>query len=194
MASVRPFAKMGQQAKAELVKRLTKLGEDAMRYAFERGYSSVQRSPTSAKAKKGDMQAWTDVKGNLRDSFASAVYVDGILQSETIKFFNEAPTSKHGRRVAEDYLKKIHPNMGKNMVTVVVVAAMQYTQYLESGRHRGGYKIRVVSSAKDFIDRNYWAYVYDVYKRFEIAKPQVKVVRGDIYDTSHADYVPANRE
>lgn len=193
MATVRPFAKMGRQAKADLVNRLTKLGEDAMRYAFERGYSSVQRSPTSKKAEKGDTHAWTDVKGNLRDSFASAVYIDGVLQPQTIKFYNDSPTSKYGRKVAEDYLKKIHPNMGQNVVSVVVVAAMQYTQYLESGRHRGGYKIRVVSGAKDFIDRNYWAYIYDVYKRFEIDKPKVKVVKGDIYDTSFADYVPAKR-
>lgn len=180
---------MGQRAKADLVKRLTKLGEDAMHYAFERGYRSVARSRTSRKFEKGDTMAWTDVSRNLRDSFASAVYIDGVLQPDTVRYLSQSPTSKRGREAANNYLNRIHPNKGKNIISVVVVAAMQYVQYLESGRHMGGYKIRVVSTARDYIDKNYWAYVYDVYKRFEIGKPQVKVVRGDINDPYY-DYRP----
>lgn len=189
----REFSKMGKKAKADLIVRLTKLGQDAMDYAFNKGFMSVTRSKTSKKFKQGDTMAWTDVSGNLRDSFASAVYVDGVLQRETVKYYANTPISDRGRRVVDDYLNKIHPMRGKNTVSVVVVSAMQYAQYLESGRHRGGYKIKVVSSANDYINKNWWAYVYDVYKRFEIGKPKVKVVRGDIRDDSYADYIPPKR-
>lgn len=189
----REFAKMGQKAKEDLVQRLTKLGEDAMRYAFDKGYASVTRSETSRKYKEGDTKAWTDESGDLRDSFASAVYVDGVLRRDTVKYLNSSPKSPHGRKVVDDYLNSIHPNRGKNNATVIVVSAMQYGLYLEQGRHRGGYKIQVVSAATDFINRNYWAYVYDVYKRFEIGKPNARVIRGNINDLTHSEYVPPKK-
>lgn len=181
----REFAKMGERAKKDLVVRLTKLGYDAMVYAYEQGFKSVPRSPSSEKFKKGDTMAWTDVSGDLRDSMASAVYIDGKL--ETKKYLNPTPQSKHGRQVVDEYLQNIHPK-GKNHITVIVVSAMKYTRYLEEGTHKGKYKIRIISAARDFIDRNYWAYVYDIYKRFEIGKPQAKVIKGSAWDFTHYQY------
>lgn len=182
--AIRQFAKMGQKAKEDLVLRLTKLGEDAMRYAFDRGYASKTRSRGSKKFQTGDTQAWTDVSGALRDSFASAVFVNGVLRKESVKYIENAPTSKWGRRFVDDYLNRVHPY--KNGIGVIVIAAMPYTKYLEQGTHRGGYKIKVVSAARDYIDRNYWAYVYDVYKRFEIGKAKVRIIKGDIDPYYHA--------
>lgn len=182
--AIRQFEQMGKKAKEDLVVRLTKLGEDAMRYAFDQGYASKTRSTTSKKYQEGDTKAWTDEKGNLRDSFASAVYVNGVLRPESVKYIENAPTSKWGRQFVDEYLNRIHPY--KNGIGVVVVAAMPYTKYLEQGTHKGGYKIRVVSAAKDFVERNYWAYVYDVYKRFEIGKSKVRVIKGTIDPYYHA--------
>lgn len=182
--AVRQFSQMGKKAKEDLVVRLTKLGEDAMRYAFDKGFASTPRSQGSQKFEQGDTRAWTDVSGALRDSFASAVYVNGNLRSESIKYISDTPTSKWGRRFADEYLNRVHPFKGG--IGVIVIAAMPYTKYLENGTHKGGYEIRVVSSARDFIDRNYWAYTYDVYKRFEIGKSKVRVIRGDIDPYYHA--------
>lgn len=195
--TIRPFEKMGKQAKKDLVARLTKLGYDAMVYAFDKGVHSERRrnakgGPISenyrkwliSKGKNPNL-AWDDVDGNLRDSFASAVYIDGKLETKT--YLNPSPSSPHGRQVVDEYLRNIHPK-GKNHITVIVVSAMKYTKYLERGEHAGKYKIRIVSAARDFIDKNYWAYVYDVYKRFEIGKPQAKVVKGSVWDFTHYQY------
>jgi hypothetical protein len=176
---------------------LTKLGEDAMRYAFEQGFRSTLRRNAKGGAisqeyrdwlvahGKDPNKAWDDISGDLRDSFASAVYVDGDLKTK--RYLNPSPQSPHGRAVVDEYLQNIHPK-GKNHITVIVVSAMKYTRYLEKGTHAGKYKIRIVSAARDYIDEHYWAYVYDVYKRFEIGKPQAKVIKGSPWDFTHYQY------
>ena len=44
-------------------------------------------------------------------------------------------------------------------MVLVCVAAMHYTKYLEEGRHRGGYKIQVISAARDYVDQNFNKYL-----------------------------------
>lgn len=189
----REWEKMGKAIHAELIKRATILGEKAMNYAFEKGYASHIRVNATGKNLKGDTLAWTDVTGNLRDSFASAVYIDGVLQKETVRYLTPTPTAtkggRRGRQAADDYLNKIHPYKGKNTIAIIVVAAMQYTAYLEQGRHMGGYKIRVVSGAKDYINKHYQEMIEGVYKRWNIKKPLYRVVKGDVNDP-YFDYVP----
>ena len=179
--AVRYFQQMGKKLQKLLIKRMTQLGEDAMRYAFELSFRD-KRIPYSG--------TWTHRTHNLGDSFASAVYVDGVLQKETIRYIYDTPQSKRidymarmsGRDAVNSYLERIHPNSQKGDVTVIVVAAMYYTKFLEEGTYGRGLfnpKIRVVSGARDYIDRNYWVYTYDIYKRWSLPKPKAKVVRGD---------------
>ena len=189
--ALRYFGQMGKQSQDLLIKRMTQLGEDAMNYAFELSFRS-QRIPYSG--------TWTHQTHNLADSFASAVYVNGELQRNSIRYVFKTPQSnktgtydlKTGRQAVNDYLERIHPRAERGDVTVIVVAAMYYTKYLEAGTYgRGGGNppIKVVSGARDYIDRNYWAYVYDIYKRWELPRPNAKVIKGDqmgVYDLYHA--------
>lgn len=185
---IRAWTDMGEKVKMELIERATILGKEAMEYAYEKGYSSTPRSMTSLKYMSGDRDAWTDVKGNLRDSFVSAVYVGGTLIKDSVRYLESNPTGKHGRKAADEFINSIHPFAKKDEITIVVAAAELYAQYLESGRHRGGYKIRVISGAKDYINAHYKEMVEGVYKRWNIKKPLYKVVRGNIRDPYY-DYI-----
>lgn len=194
----REFEKMGVRAKEDLIDRLTLLGEDALRYAFDETFQKKPRpNPNNNPSVAKKPNAWTHRSYNLYDSFASAVYVDGQLREDTVRYLSPYPLSKsktkNGRDTVNEYLRKIHPYRGRNVVTVIVVAAMIYTQYLESGRHRGGYKIKVIAPARKYIRDNWWRYVDGVYKRFNVTKPKVRVVAGDIRDTWF-DYVSPNKD
>lgn len=198
------FAKMGVEARRILVSQLAQLGKDAIDYAFKQGFRSKPRRINNEKYRqwliskgKDPNSAWDDISGNLRDSFGSAVYVNGELQRDTIRFANDNPIGgrtrdaidpRPGREVLLDYFNKIHPNRGKNDVTLVCVAAMYYTKFLEAGTHRGAYKIRVVSAATDYIKRNWEQAVSGIYKQLRIKKPSSRVVRGDIQPLKDSGY------
>lgn len=190
------FAKVGEDAKRILVDKVAQLGQDAIKYAFEKGFRSRSRNYSSkayhnwlVKKGKDPNRAWDDITGNLRDSFGSAVYINGELQPHTIRYANETPIGRDttngvdgrsGREALNDYLRSIHPNQGKNEITLVCVAAMYYTRFLERGTHAGHYKIRVVSAATDYIKRNWERAVDGVYKELKIKKPASRVIRGNI--------------
>lgn len=198
------FAKMGVEARRILVSQLAQLGKDAIEYAFKQGfrktprhYGNINYHKWLISKGKDPNNAWDDVTGNLRDSFGSAVYVNGELQKDTIRFANDNPIGgrtrdaidpRPGREVLLDYFNKIHPNRGKNDVTLVCVAAMYYTKFLEAGTHRGAYKIRVVSAATDYIKRNWEQAVSGIYKQLRIKKPSSRVVRGDIQPLKDSGY------
>ncbi len=198
------FAKMGVEARQLLVERLAQLGQDAIDFAFKQGFRSKPRNYGNiayhnwlVSKGKGPNSAWDDITGNLRDSFGSAVYVNGELQRNSIRFANDNPTGERtrdaidprpGREVLLDYFNKIHPNRGKNDVTLVCVAAMYYTKFLEAGTHRGHYKIRVVSSASDYVRRNWERAVSGIYQQLRIKKPSTKVIKGDIQPLKDSGY------
>lgn len=198
------FAKMGVEAKKLLVDKLAQLGQDAINFALKQGFKKYSRRITNERyrkwlEKKGKdpNNAWDDITGNLRDSFGSAVYVNGELQRNTIKFANDNPTGERtrdaidprpGREVLLDYFNKIHPNRGKNDVTLVCVAAMYYTKFLEAGTHRGHYKIRVISAASDYVRRNWERAVSGIYQQLRIKKPSTKVIKGDIQPLKDSGY------
>lgn len=197
------FSKMGEQAKEELIMALKNLGQDAIDYAYKNGFMS-KLNPR----KKDDTQSivWKHETGNLHDSIGSAVYVNGELREDTICYvgggqgatFGKTTTdsidSRSGRTVLLEYLRKIHPNKGKNTVTLVCVAAMYYTKFLESGtyanytdkdgnkvkRASSKWKIRVISGATDYIKQNQDRYTSRVYKKLGIRFPNSKVIRGDV--------------
>ena len=198
------FAKMGVEARQLLVERLAQLGKDAIDFAFKQGFRSRPRNVGNiayhkwlVSKGKDPNNAWDDITGNLRDSFGSAVYVNGELQRNTIRFANDTPTGERtrdaidprpGREVLLDYFNKIHPNRGKNDVTLVCVAAMYYTKFLEAGTHRGHYKIRVISSASDYVRRNWERAVSGIYQQLRIKKPSTKVIKGDIKPLKDSGY------
>lgn len=202
MAVRQSFAAMGKEAKRRLIEAVADLGEEAIKFAFNQGYKGslsarrqfigydiVTRKPVWAwmepRPDKGN--GWYSRRGNLHDSFGSAVYVDGVLQSGTIRYVDEETWAKSsdprfgfGRRALNEYFNRIHPKNKKNEVMLVVVAAMPYTKFLEKGSHAGGYRIRVISGARAYIDKN-WHKVEDkVYKHLGLKKPASRVIKGDM--------------
>lgn len=204
MAVRSSYAKMGVRAKEELVKRVAQLGKDAIDYAFKQGFRSKPRYIGNIayhnwlkRKGKDPNKAWDDISFNLRDSFGSAVYVNGELREDTIRYANETPKGgrtrdaidpRSGREALMDYFRKIHPNRGKNDITLICVAAMYYANLLEKGWHGGGYKIRVISNAADYVKRNWERAVDGVYKSLKIKKPASRVIRGDIKPLKDAGF------
>lgn len=184
--AVRYFQQMGMKSQEELIKRYTTLGEDAMWHAFHFSFRETKM--------EGETGVWSHISHNLADSFGSAVYVDGVLRRETVRYINRSPQStrrdkysnERGREAIDNYFNKIHPFAGTGDICVVVAAAMYYTKFLEEGSY--GYngaaglrpKIRVVSAARDYIDRNWWYYMRDIYVRWQLPKPKARIVRGDM--------------
>lgn len=196
MAVRSSFAKMGVRAREELVKRVSQLGKDAIDYAFQRGFRKYGRRIDDKKYRKwliskgkDPNKAWDDITGNLRDSFGCAVYVNGELRRDTINFANDNPIGERtrdaidprsGREALIDYFNKIHPGRGKNDIILVCVAAMYYTKFLEEGTHGGNYKIKVISSASEYVRRNWEKAVSGIYAKLRIKKPKSRVIKGDI--------------
>lgn len=129
------------------VQKLAKLGYDAIMYAYNRkGFEHKTR--------------------NLHDSYGSAVYVNGNLIESSIRYIggelskkDDPLTKKSGRETLNDFFKRSHYGRAKGEMVLVCVAAMHYTKYLEEGRHRGGYKIQVISAARDYVDQNFNKYL-----------------------------------
>lgn len=129
------------------VQKLAKLGYDAIMYAYNhRGFEHITR--------------------NLHDSYGSAVYVSGTLIESSIRYVggelsrkDDPLTKKSGRETLNDFFKRSHYGRAKGEMVLVCVAAMHYTKYLEEGRHRGGYKIQVISAARDYVDQNFNKYL-----------------------------------
>lgn len=198
------YAKMGVEARQKLVERVAQLGKEAIVYALKKGFRSKPRHVGTmsyrnwlTKQGKNPNLAWDDITYNLLDSIGSAVYVDGVLQENTIKFANDTPLGgrtrdaidpRSGRQALMDYFRQIHPNRGKGDITLICVAAMYYTKFLEAGTHAGGYKIKVISSAADYVRRNWEKAVDGIYKQLKIKKPASKVIRGDIKPLKDSGY------
>lgn len=103
--------------------------------------------------------------GNLIDSTACAVYVDGELVEDSIMYANDydmsiAPSKvkkqsyafnsgMKGREAIKEWFENNkHLDTRSNTVQLVVVAAMHYGYYLETGSY-GGPEIRVISGIAD---------------------------------------------
>lgn len=111
--------------------------------------------------------------GNLIDSTACAIYVDGELVEDSIMYavdhemsikpsrikkqsyaFNSGMT---GREAIEEWFSENkHIHNKKNTVQLVTVAAMHYGYYLETGSY-GGPRIRVISGIADAIEDEIWS-------------------------------------
>ena len=133
---------------ADLVAQLTKLGQEACKYAVER-------------------RGYTHRKKNLRDSIGSAVYVDGKLVESSKRFaFSKSSTGTYqdrgdggtgewieGRDALNRYWDE-HKTLenARNTVELVVVAGVFYSGILEDK----GYQ--VISAATDYLESQMGTY------------------------------------
>jgi hypothetical protein len=118
---------------------------------------------------------------NLHDSYGSAVYVDGVLIEESIRYIGgilsrkvDPKTKKTGRETLEDYFHSHRFGVTNHEIVVIVVAAMYYSGILES---QGRY---VITPARDYIDANWENAMASVLSKYGIKeKPKARVVKGD---------------
>ena len=158
------------------VQKLSALGYKAIMYAYGEGHSP---NPPTYKEPVGDGK-WRHRTGNLHDSFASAVYVNGALIEDSIRYIGPQIAWERtdyeyavGRSHAWWYLHN-PPVDVSGEITLLCLAAMYYAEYLEDGTHRGGYHIQVISAASDYI-QEHWHEVED--EVFGIAK--VRYIAGE---------------
>lgn len=191
---------MSEQAKQALIDATAELGQKAIQYAFNQGYKG-SLSPRKAFMgyedghkpiwswidKKPSKDGWYSRTGALHDSFGSAVYVNGQLQKNTIRYVDDSLWQNgrmnrwNGRQALLDYFNRIRPRSKKNEVSLIVIAAVPYTLFLEKGLHAGRYKIRVISGAREYIDQHWHEIEEKVYNKLGLRKPNARVIKGDVY-------------
>ena len=191
---MRPFtrqslAAMSEEARELMISAVADLGEKAITDAFKRQHRGWGR-PKGSKEK-----AWYSETGNLHDSFGSAVYINGVLRKDTIRYVDNNTWSTEsdsrygrGRDAVNNYLERIKPTSKKNEVYLVCVAAMPYANALERGTHAGGYEIRVISGARDYIDAHWHEIESKVYAKMGLRKPASRIKRGDVKLYNDAGY------
>ena len=178
-------ARLGAEYKAavtEHIRNLTKLGNDAIHYAYNKGHArgDARRHPY----RDGK---WRHRSYNLHDSFGSAVFMNGAVIQNSIRVIEggsktsglsktpDRQSHKTGREKLLEYFNKAHYGLKRGEIVLVCMVAMYYGGYLEKGVHKGRYKIQVISAARDFIDKNYKSYVID--KGRTLVKRYAKVLK-----------------
>lgn len=166
----------------DIVRALKPLGKKAMLHAYLTGHTDAPRPP------KGDSSMkWRHKLGNLHDSFASAVYVNGVLVQSSVQYIanpiskkRDPRTGKNGRQTVKDFLLKNSFGAKNNEIVLVVIAAMFYTKWLED-EYTGTGRFIVISPAKDYINQNWWSYVEPVYRKhgLPLVKPKSRVIKGE---------------
>lgn len=168
----------------DIVRALKPLGKKAMLHAYHTGHTDAPRRYTEY-TPKGDYK-WRHRLGNLHDSFASAVYVNGVLVQSSVQYIanpiskkRDERTGKKGRQTVKDYLLKYSFGAKNNEIVLVVVAAMFYTKYLED-QDSGSGRFIVISPAREYINQNWWSYIEPVYRKYglPLVKPKSRVVKG----------------
>lgn len=158
-----------QSTKEAYIYDLTRLGEDAIHYAYEMGNTSKpKRYEYDEEGNRHPIPdgKWRNITFNLHDSIGSAVFEGGKVREESIRFLGEEKSQTNDRRlgikgrdVLLDYFHSATYGKSKDEIVLVCMAAMYYTKYLEKGTHIGGYQIRVISYATDYIERNWDSYI-----------------------------------
>ena len=152
-------------AMGRYVAKLAVLGYEALMYAYNEGHAEGNKP--KKKNEKGQIERdgkWRHRSRNLHDSFGSAVYVNGVLQEDTIRYIGpELSDDKYGRAELRRYFREPDADVSGD-VCLLCVAAVYYAQLLEEGRHVGGYKIKVISGASDYINAHIGEIEDDVFK------------------------------
>ena len=162
--------------------------------------NAMQRDMVAALAKLGyfammdayGKHSFTHRSRNLHDSYASAVYVNGELIEDSIRYVGgilsrkiDYTTHKNGRDTVNEYLHSHHFGGKNNEMVLVVIAALFYAGILEAGdinsSGRGpGQKYIVISPARDYIDKYYKSVLSSVYDKYGIKdKPKARVIKGE---------------
>lgn len=146
---------------------------------------------------------------NLHDSYASAVYVGGVLVKDSVEYLGnpmsrklDPVTKKNGRQTVDDYLERVSFGKKNNEIILIVVAAMFYAGILEAewgatgspfrsknrSRKATGKadRIAVINPARQYIKLHYDETVASVYAKYGIkTKPKTRVVKGEKIKYAH---------
>lgn len=175
----------------DMVRALKPLGHAALVHAYKEGHTDAPRIrlkgirvPTLKAGSSSDGK-WRHRTGNLHDSFASAVFVGGVLVQSSVQYLGgtiskkrDRETNKSGRQTVRDYLQRISFGKKNDEIILVVVAAMWYTYWLERGVLTD--KFVVISPAREFIQKNWQRYVEPIYRKYGIKeKPKARVIKGE---------------
>ena len=172
----------------DMVRELKALGHDALMYSY---IKSNFKNRTY----------------NLHTSYASAVYVRGVIVASSIQFLGspistkkDKRTGKTGRQTAKDYLYSHSFGASNNEIVLVVIAAMYYAGILEAGGMKRvktgsstGPKTKrvatsrgpsdrylVISPAKDYINQRIGEVVSRINAKYGIEKmPKTRVIKGE---------------
>lgn len=184
MAGVTHLKYLKDNVERDIVRALKPLGKKAMLHAYLTGHTDKQRGTTEFTG-KGDYK-WRHKLGNLHDSFASAVFVNGVLVQSSVQYIanpiskkRDERTGKKGRQTVKDYLRNNSFGAKNNEIVLVVIAAVFYTKWLEYEGGSGRYI--VVSPAREYINNNWWSYVEPVYRKYglPLVKPKSRVIKGE---------------
>lgn len=178
----------------DIVRALKPLGKKAILHAYHTGHTDAVRAMGAQyvkHGKKGAMDSkWRHKLGNLHDSFASAVFVNGVLVQTSVQYLNnpiskkrDYRTKKNGRQTVKEYLRKMSFGAKNNEIILVVIAAMFYTRWLEKSLSGSG-KFVVISPAREFIRQHIQQVLEPVYRKYGISnlvKPRIiegEYIRG----------------
>ena len=55
--------------------------------------------------------------------------------------------------------------------------------------YKGKFRRNIMAvGARDYIDRNWWAYVYDIYRRWQLPRPHERVIKGVLTELQNVYY------
>lgn len=193
MAGVTHLKYLKDDIERDIVRALKILGKKAIMHAYLTGHSDAPRNEGTqyVKYRKSGGSVATDMKwrhklGNLHDSFASGVFVNGVLVQSSVQYLanpiskkRDSRTGKTGRQTVKYYLRNISFGAKNNEIVLVVVAAMFYTRWLEKELSGSG-KFLVISPARDYIKQNYQSTLAPVYKKYGTNKVvKTRVIEGE---------------
>ncbi|MGN0929348.1 MAG: hypothetical protein ACI4N3_01775 [Alphaproteobacteria bacterium] len=157
---------LGKKFKGELIRSLVNILAEKGQVAIENAYK---------------YRGYTNRLYNLHDSYGSAVYVDGILDKNTIRYLDPEMSKKglsmgwvwtkgrsmpdfrgnrrlegdeilmNGREEVMDFFQ--HYSAPKGTICLVIVAAMFYASILEQGGGRLKRKYAVISDGKNELNK-----------------------------------------
>lgn len=201
MAGITYLKYLKDDIERDIVRALKGLGRKAMLHAYLTGHTDAPRSAGTQAVKYRKVKGttvidskWRHKLGNLHDSFASAVFVNGVFVGSSVQYIanpiskkKDSRTGKTGRQTVKDYLRRISFGEKNNEIVLVVVAAMFYTRWLEKEESSTG-KFLVISPARDFIKQHYHDALAPVYQKYGIRDNiKVRVIEGE-YIKRLSDY------
>lgn len=111
---------------------------------------------------------------NLHDSYGSAVFVNGKLVRDSIKFVNRSRSKKKdthshsiggaktGREALIRFFENTHIGRSNNYITIVVAAAMWYAENVESK----GFTVLNENTVKNYIAQNYQKSITPILQKY----------------------------